>query len=44
MELTPNKGAVGTSFRKEAKVVTEALSRLQLEDVATVEQALKEKG
>ncbi len=44
MEAVPVKGAVGKSFKKEAKEIMEALSTLEPSAVEAVEESLKNKG
>jgi glycyl-tRNA synthetase len=43
-EPAPNKGILGKAFRKEAKVVIEALERMEPEKVEELEKILAEKG
>merc|ERR1712179_619679 len=40
VEIVPNKGAIGKAFKKEAKGVTDMLSKLSLEEVTMVESDL----
>merc|ERR1712227_1030854 len=40
-EIVPNKGALGKAFKKEAKDVTEMLSKLSLEQINKVEADLE---
>ncbi|XP_011188345.1 glycine--tRNA ligase isoform X1 [Zeugodacus cucurbitae] len=42
-EIVPNKQTLGKTFKKDAKSITDALSKLSLSDVNEVEQNLKEK-
>ena len=44
LEAVANKGAVGKSFKKEAKDIMEALSKLEPAAVVEVEESLKNKG
>ena len=43
-EVSIKKAALGKAFKKEAKVVTEQLSRLEGDDVTALEKALQEDG
>merc|ERR1719244_638546 len=40
VEIVPNKGAIGKAFKKEAKGVTDMLSKLSLEEATKVESDL----
>uniref|UniRef100_A0A034WFT8 Glycine--tRNA ligase n=2 Tax=Bactrocera dorsalis TaxID=27457 RepID=A0A034WFT8_BACDO len=42
-EIVPNKQTLGKTFKKDAKSITDALSKLSLSDVNEVEQNLKDK-
>ena len=42
--MSIKKAALGKAFKKEAKVVTEQLSRLEGDDVTALEKALQEDG
>lgn len=42
--MQPIKGLVGKAFKKEAKVVMDALARLGEEDIANIEKSLSENG
>ncbi|CAD7006384.1 unnamed protein product [Ceratitis capitata] len=42
-EIVPNKQALGKTFKKDAKTITDALSKLSINDVNDVEQTLKDK-
>jgi glycyl-tRNA synthetase len=44
VEAVANKGVVGKSFKKEAKEIMEALSKLEPSAVAEVEESLKNNG
>jgi glycyl-tRNA synthetase len=44
VEAVANKGIVGKSFKKEAKEIMEALSKLEPSTVAEVEESLKNNG
>ena len=44
LEAVANKGAVGKSFKKEAKDIMEALSKLEPAAVVEVEESLKNNG
>ncbi|XP_046395890.1 glycine--tRNA ligase [Ischnura elegans] len=44
VEPAPNKGVLGKAFRKEAKVVIEALERMEPEKVEELEKIMAEKG
>lgn len=41
-EIVPNKAAIGKQFKKEAKTITDYLSRLSLDDVLLTEKQLAE--
>ncbi|TMW53742.1 hypothetical protein DOY81_001147 [Sarcophaga bullata] len=41
-EIVANKQALGKTFKKDAKTITDALSKLSLDDIKTVEQQLTE--
>jgi len=41
-EIVPNKGAIGKAFKKEAKTVTDMLSKLSLDEVTKIENDLGE--
>ena len=43
-ELAPNKGIVGKQFKKEAKLVLDAMSMMTPADVDAVEAALNGAG
>ncbi|XP_013105242.1 glycine--tRNA ligase [Stomoxys calcitrans] len=41
-EIVPNKQALGKTFKKDAKAITDALAKLSLDEVKAVEQQLNE--
>ncbi|XP_058986336.1 glycine--tRNA ligase [Musca domestica] len=41
-EIVPNKQTLGKTFKKDAKAITDALAKLSLDDVKSVEQQLNE--
>ncbi|XP_037806256.1 glycine--tRNA ligase isoform X1 [Lucilia sericata] len=41
-EIVPNKQTLGKTFKKDAKAITDALAKLSLEDIKTVEQQLND--
>ncbi|XP_068142369.1 glycine--tRNA ligase isoform X1 [Drosophila tropicalis] len=43
-EIVPNKQALGKTFKKEAKTITEALAKLTLEEINQVEEQLTNNG
>lgn len=43
-EVVPNKGPIGKAFKKEAKTITEMLSKLSLDDIEKMETELKDGG
>ncbi|XP_017138343.1 glycine--tRNA ligase [Drosophila miranda] len=43
-EIVPNKQALGKTFKKEAKTITEALAKLSLEEISRAEQELNANG
>ncbi|XP_032310081.1 glycine--tRNA ligase isoform X1 [Drosophila ananassae] len=43
-EIVPNKQALGKTFKKEAKNITDALAKLSLEEIGKVEQQLAGDG
>jgi len=40
-EIVPNKGPIGKAFKKDAKAITEMLSKLSLEEIEKMEEELK---
>lgn len=40
VEATPNKGVLGKTFKKDAKIITDALARLQISEVEALEKDL----
>ena len=44
VEMVPNKGPIGKSFKKEAKLVTDGLAALDAESIAKHEQSLDSNG
>ncbi|KAL7734977.1 hypothetical protein ACLKA6_011242 [Drosophila palustris] len=43
-EIVPNKQTLGKTFKKDAKAITEALSKLSLDDIKSVESQLSAGG
>ncbi|BFF96498.1 glycine--tRNA ligase [Drosophila madeirensis] len=43
-EIVPNKQALGKTFKKDAKTITEALAKLSLEEISRAEQELNANG
>ncbi|KAM7357300.1 glycine--tRNA ligase isoform 1-T1 [Cochliomyia hominivorax] len=41
-EIVPNKQSLGKTFKKDAKTITDALAKLSLDDIKSVEQQLNE--
>lgn len=44
VECKVNKGVIGKVFKKDAKVVTDFLTRMDDSEVAAMDKMLKEKG
>lgn len=44
VEAAPNKGALGKTFKKDAKAITDALANLQVSDVKELERKLNSDG
>ncbi len=44
VEMVPNKGPIGKAFKKEAKNITDMLSKLSLDDITKHEADLEAKG
>jgi glycyl-tRNA synthetase len=43
-EAVPNKGGIGKSFKKEAKVIMEQLAAMSPDEVAEMDKSLTDKG
>lgn len=43
-EILPNKGAVGKAFKKDAKLITDKLAALTIEQIGDTENQLQSKG
>lgn len=41
-EAVPNKAVIGKAFKKDAKLITDLLAKLSLEDLGNLETALKD--
>jgi len=41
-EIVPNKAPIGKAFKKDAKAITDALAKLSVEDIETMETDLKD--
>merc|ERR1712200_236460 len=41
-EIVPNKAPIGKAFKKDAKAITDALAKLSVEDIETMETELKD--
>lgn len=44
VEVVPNKAAIGKSFKKEAKIITETLSDLTAGDIENIEKQFEAGG
>lgn len=44
VEAAPNKGVLGKTFKKDAKIITETLSQLKHSDVELLEKNLENNG
>ncbi|XP_019870544.2 glycine--tRNA ligase [Aethina tumida] len=44
VEAAPNKGPFGKTFKKDAKAITDALAKLQINDVENLEKSLETNG
>nr|XP_023015051.1 glycine--tRNA ligase [Leptinotarsa decemlineata] len=44
VEASPNKGIIGKIFKKDAKGITDALTNLQIEELAILEEKLETEG
>lgn len=44
VEAAPNKGPLGKTFKKDAKAITDALAKLQINDVENLEKSLETNG